>query len=195
MGLSFARMRNLWRVLLAVAVLTAALAVGASRNKSAADAARYEKATLAGGCFWSLQETLRQIPGVIKTSVGYTGGTLPNPTYEQVAAGNTGHAEAVEVIFDPAKLSYARLLEDFLTSGVPARLATSATNPHRPAIFYHNEDQRRTAGQVKDKINGSGKWDSPFVAEITQAGKFYPAEQYHQDYFRKTPAERACSLE
>ena len=189
-------MRHLRQALVATAVLVAAWAIGAALDKSVpAKPAHYETATLAGGCFWGLQETLRQIPGVIKTTVGYTGGATPNPTFKEVAGGKTGHMEAVEVIFDPAKLSYAGLLEDFLTAGVPARLATSATNPHRPAIFYHNEDQRQTAGQVKDSINRSGKWNSPFVAEITQAVEFYPAEEYHQDYFRKTPAERTCSLE
>src|SRR5208283_2267749 len=143
-----------------------ALAAGAARSKSAAAAARYEKATLAGGCFWSLQETLRQIPGVVKTTVGYTGGTVPNPTYEQVVAGNTGHAEAVEVVFDPARLSYEELLADFLTARNPARQSTSA---HRPAIFYHDEGQRQAAERVKDTINQSGKWNSPVVVEITPA--------------------------
>ena len=189
-------MRNLRQALVAMAVLAAALAIGATMNKSVpVSPAHYETATLAGGCFWGLQETLRQIPGVIKTTAGYTGGTMPNPTYEQVAGGKTGHTEAVEVIFDPAKLSYGKLLEDFLTAGIPARLATSTDNPHRPAIFYHNEDQRQTAGRVEDKINQSGKWNSPFITEITQAVKFYPAEEYHQDYYRKTSAARTCSLE
>jgi peptide-methionine (S)-S-oxide reductase len=185
-------MRNLWRGLLAMAVLTAALAIGASRNKSAADAARYEKATLAGGCFWSLQETLRQIPGVVKTTVGYTGGTLPNPTYEQVAAGSTGHAEAVEVVFDPARLSYGELVADFLAARNPAQQPTSA---HRPAIFYHDEGQRQAAERVTDTINQSGKWSSPLIVEISPATEFYPAEEYHQDYFRKMSAARNCGLE
>jgi methionine-S-sulfoxide reductase len=142
-----------------------------------------------------LQETLRQIPGVIKTTVGYTGGTTPNPTYEQVAGGKTGHKEAVQVVFDPAKLSYEQLLTHFLTAPVPARLATGTDNPHRPAIFYRDAEQRQTAERVKDKINQSGKWNSPFVTEITEAVKFYPAEEYHQDYYRKTAAARTCSLE
>ena len=188
-------MCNLRQALVAAVVLVAACAIGAKLDKPVpANPAHYETATLAGGCFWGLQETLRQIPGVIKTTVGYTGGATSNPTYEAVAGGKTGHTEAVEVIFDPAKLSYGKLLEDFLTAGVPARLATSATNPHRPAIFYHNEDQRQTAGQVRDKISSSGKWNSTFVAEISQAVNFYPAEEYHQDYYRKTPTERTCSF-
>ena len=188
-------MRNLWRASLAVAVLMAALAVGAARNKSAADAARYETATLAGGCFWGLQETLRQIPGVVQTTAGYTGGATANPTYELVAAGKTGHREAVEVVFDPARLSYEELLADFLTARIPARLATGTNSLHPPAIFYQNEEQRQTAGRVREKINRSGKWGTPFIAEIQPATKFYPAEEYHQDYFQKNSAGRACGLE
>jgi methionine-S-sulfoxide reductase len=188
-------MRNLRQALVVTAVLAAVWAIGATINKSApVNATHYEKATLAGGCFWGLQETLRQIPGVVKTTVGYTGGTTPHPTYAQVAAGKTGHMEAVEVIFDPARLSYEKLLTDFLTARVPARLATSAGNPHRPAIFYHDEGQRQTAGRVKDEINRSGKWNSPVIAEITRATEFYPAEEYHQDYFRKISAAHACSF-
>jgi peptide methionine sulfoxide reductase msrA/msrB len=189
-------MRNLRQALLVMAVLAAALAIGATMNKSApVNPAHYEMATLAGGCFWGLQETLRHVPGVIKTTVGYTGGTTPNPTYEQVASGKTGHMEAVQVVFDPARLSYEQLLADFLTSPIPARLATSADNLHRPAIFYRDSEQRQIAERVKDKINQSGKWHVPMVAEINPATTFYPAEEYHQDYYRKTSSTRTCSLE
>src|SRR5450432_2517478 len=135
-------MRTLRKTILAMSVLAAALAIGATMNKSApVNPAHYETATLAGGCFWGLQETLRQIPGVIMTTAGYTGGTTPNPAYELVTSGKTGHIEAVQVVFDPAKLSYEQLLADFLMSPVPTRLATSADNPHRPAIFYRDAAQ------------------------------------------------------
>jgi len=177
------------------AVLAAVWAIGATPNKPGpVNAVHYETATLAGGCFWGLQETLRQIPGVIKTTVGYTGGTPPNPTYEQVAGGKTGHAEAVEVVFDPARLSYDKLVADFLMARNPTRLVTSAGRPHRAAIFYQDEGQRRTAERVIGKINQSGKWSSPVVAEINPAAKFYPAEEYQQNYLQKISAGHACSF-
>ena len=186
-------MQILRRTSVVLAVLAAVWAAGATINKPAPVQARhYEVATLAGGCFWGLQETLRQIPGVVKTTVGYTGGTLPNPTYEQVAAGSTGHAEAVEVVFDPARLSYGELVADFLAARNPAQQPTSA---HRPAIFYHDEGQRQAAERVTDTINQSGKWSSPLIVEISPATEFYPAEEYHQDYFRKMSAARNCGLE
>ena len=170
-----------------VVVLAAAFAIGVAKEKTARTdvPAHLETATLRSGCFWSLQETLRQIPGVIKTTAGYTGGTVTNPTYELVATRKTGHAEAVEVVFDPAKLSYEQLLADFLTS----RKAAS-----RSGIFYHSEEQRQTAERVKEKINQSGKGNSPVMTEITNATAFYPAEEYHQDYYRKNSGARSCSV-
>jgi len=188
-------MQNLRRALLVAAVLTALMVIGATRDKSASTSPPHcEKATLAGGCFWGLQEALRQIPGVIKTTAGYTGGMTANPTYEQVASGKTGHAEAVEVVFDPAKLSYEQLLTVFLTARNPTRPSSSAGASSRSAIFFHNEGQRQTAERVKDKINLSGKWSSPVVTEITQATEFFPAEEYHQDYLRKDSKAHTCDL-
>lgn len=157
--------------------------------------AHYETATLAGGCFWGLQESLGHIPGVIQTTVGYTGGTTPNPTYELVCTGKTGHAEAVQVIFDPARLSYEELLDHFFQSHDP----TSPRRPidgvkvqYRSAIFYHSEAQRRIAERIKEKISQSGKWSNPLVTEITPATEFYPAEAYHQNYLERNSAERTC---
>ena len=138
---------------------------------------------------------MRQIPGVIKTTVGYTGGVTLNPTYELVAGGKTGHMEAVEVVFDPAKLSYGDLLADFLTARNPASQATNASSVHRSTIFYHNEAQRLLAERVRDKFSESRKWKVPVVAEIKPVAKFYPAEEYHQDYYRKTAAMHTCDLE
>jgi methionine-S-sulfoxide reductase len=189
-------MRNLRQALVVTAVLAAVWVIVAAVNKPVpTNAMHYETATLAGGCFWRLQETLRHIPGVVKTTVGYTGGTTPNPTYEQVAAGKTGHTEAVEVIFDPARLSYEKLLADFLTAHNPARLSTRTGNPYRAAIFYHDKAQRQTAGCMGDKINQSSKWSSPVALEIIQATTFYSAEEYHQDYLQKISAVHTCILE
>ena len=194
-------MRNLVRGLPFAAILIAALAIGSPKWKmvvgaaTTGPAARYETATLAGGCFWGLQESLRQIPGVIKTTAGYTGGTTPNPTYELVCTGKTGHAEAVEVIFDPAQLSYEELLGHFFSSHDP----TSPRHPgngakvqYRSAIFYHGEAQCRIAGRLKEKISQSGKWNSPVVTEITPATQFYPAEAYHQDHLQKISGAHTC---
>ncbi len=179
---------------MAAVLATVWVTVAAVTKPTPLNPVHYETATLAGGCFWSLQETLRQIPGVIKTTVGYTGGTTPNPTYGLVSAGKTGHTEAVEVRFDPAKLSYEELLKDFLTARSPTQ-ASRVSASHRSTIFYHNEAQRQTAARIKENINASGIVNSPVAAVITPATDFYPAEEYHQDYYRKTAAVHACQLE
>jgi len=178
-------------------ILAAAWAIGAAINNKPApvNGARYETATLAGGCFWGLQETLRQIPGVVKTTVGYTGGVALNPTYEQVRGGKTGHMEAVEVLFNPGELRYEDLVADFLAARNPASESTNAGSVHRSIVFYHTEAQRLLAERVRDKISQSQKWKFPVVAEVSPAAKFYPAEEYHQDYYRKTAAMHACDLE
>jgi methionine-S-sulfoxide reductase len=194
-------MQNFTQRLSVAAVQVAILAIGSPDGKLTADAStakpssHYETATLAGGCFWGLQESLRHIPGVIKTTVGYTGGTVPNPTYEMVGTGKTGHAEAVEVIFDPAKLSYENLLNHFFQNHDPTspwHQANGRKVPYCSAIFYHCAEQRRIAERVKKEISQSGKWIDPVVTEIAPATEFYPAEAYHQDYFEKISASHTC---
>ena len=178
------------------AVLIAALAIGSpskkvAMNTSPGPSAQYETATLAGGCFWILQESLRHIPGVIKTTVGYIGGTTPNPTYETIGTGKTGYAEAVQVVFDPTELSYEELLDHFFQSHDPTsprHQVNGVKAPYRSAIFYHSAEQRRIARRVKEEIRQTGKWKYPVVTEITMATKFYPAEAYHQDYLEKIAA-------
>jgi peptide-methionine (S)-S-oxide reductase len=187
-------MRNWRQEVVLTAVLMAGWAMTAPLCRPALPVpVRTETATLAGGCFWSLQETLRQLPGVIKTTVGYTGGTTANPTYELVAAGKTGHTEAVQVVFDPARLSYDQLLSEFLTARNPARQSAAGTS-HRAAIFYQDENQRQTAEDEKTRLNQSGKWSVPITVEINPATAFYPAEEYHQDYYRKHAAGRTCGF-
>ena len=154
-----------------------------------------ETATLAGGCFWGMEEILRKIPGVIDTRVGYTGGTTQNPTYPDVHAGDTGHAEAVEVIFDPAQLSYEALLGWFFRMHdptTPNRQGNDVGTSYRSAIFYHGEEQRRVAEQVKARVDESGKWKNPIVTEIVAAGPFWPAEPEHQKYLLKNPGGYTC---
>jgi peptide methionine sulfoxide reductase msrA/msrB len=169
-------------------------AVAASATP-AADDPRREVATLAGGCFWGMEEILRKIPGVLSTSVGYTGGTTSHPSYEEVHAGGTGHAEAVEVVFDPTKISYEQLLGYFFRMHDPTTLDRQGNDvgtSYRSAIFYHSEEQRQTAERVKQQVDKSGKWPAPVVTEIVAAGEFWPAEEYHQKYLQKNPGGYTC---
>lgn len=157
--------------------------------------AKTETAILAGGCFWGMQGILRGLPGVIKTTVGYTGGTVPNPTYELVCSHTTGHAEAVEIVFDPAKLSYEQLLGYFFRMHDPTTRNQQENDvgaQYRSAIFYTSAAQQQTAERVKTQVDKSGKWKNPIVTEITKATVFYPAEAYHQDYLQKNPGGYNC---
>ena len=157
----------------------------------------HETAILAGGCFWGMEETIRQLPGVIKTTVGYTGGNFNNPTYEDVCSGTTGHAEAVQIIFDPAKISYEHLLDDFFRMHDPTTLnrqGLDAGVQYRSAIFYTSEAQKQTAEQVKTRWDKSGKFSRPITTEITAASTFYPAEEYHQKYFMKNGGGAFCHI-
>ena len=152
-------------------------------------------ATFAGGCFWGMEEILRQIPGVLETHVGYAGGTLEHPTYEDVKHGNTGHAETVEVVFDPARLSYADLLGYFFRMHDPTtanRQGNDVGTQYRSVIFYHDDEQRRVAERVKAEVERSGKWKRPIVTEIVPAGTFWTAEDYHQKYLQKHPGGYTC---
>jgi peptide methionine sulfoxide reductase msrA/msrB len=158
--------------------------------------AKLEVATLAGGCFWGMEEILRNIPGVVSTRVGYTGGTLVNPTYEDVHTGSTGHAESVEVTFDPKVLSYSDLLEKYFfhmhDPTTRNRQGNDVGTQYRSAIFYGSEAQRLTAEAVKEKVAESGLWKSPITTEIVPVMPFYLAEDYHQDYLQKHPDGYTC---
>lgn len=161
----------------------------------AAGGTNQETATFAGGCFWGMQEILRAIPGVVSTRVGYTGGTVPNPTYDLVCSGLTGHAESVEITFDPGKLTYEKLLDFFFRMHDPTTLNrqhNDAGTQYRSAIFYHSEEQRETAERVRAAVDKSGKWPNPVATQIVQASRFYEAEQYHQDYLQKHPDGYTC---
>ena len=150
-------------------------------------------ATLAGGCFWGVEELFRQLPGVLDTTVGYTGGSLENPKYEQVKTGKTGHAEAIEVIFDPSKVTYEAILEHFFRLHDPTtanRQGNDIGSQYRSAIFVHDDQQR--AGAEKVKAAMQAKWDKPIVTDIIPASTFYSAEEYHQDYLQKHPNGYTC---
>jgi len=159
--------------------------------------AQSETATLAGGCFWGMDEILRQIPGVISTRVGYTGGSKADPNYREVCTGATGHAEAIEIVFDPAKLSYEELLGYFFRMHDPTTLNRQHNDmgtQYRSAIFAHSDAQQRTAEKVKAEANSSGKFKRPIVTEINRASKFWPAEDYHQQYLVKNPGGYNCHV-
>jgi peptide methionine sulfoxide reductase msrA/msrB len=154
-----------------------------------------ETAILAGGCFWGMQEILRAIPGVLKSEVGYTGGTLADPRYEDVKTGKTGHAEAIRVVFDPKKLSYEQLLGYFFRMHDPTthnRQGNDFGTQYRSAIFHTSDAQKQTAEKVRDAVNASGKWPRPLTTDIVAASPFYSAESYHQDYLQKHPGGYTC---
>jgi peptide methionine sulfoxide reductase msrA/msrB len=156
----------------------------------------FETAILAGGCFWGMEDIIRKIPGVMETEVGYTGGTTPNPTYEMMKTGRTGHAEAIRVVFDPTQLSFETLLEKwFFKMHDPTTLnrqGNDVGSQYRSAIFFTSEAQRDTALAVKKRVDDSGKWGGPVVTEIAKAGPFTVAESYHQDYLEVHPGGYTC---
>lgn len=149
---------------------------------------KMETVTIATGCFWCTEVIMSRIRGVEKATSGYTNGTTKNPTYEEVCTGLTGHAEAVEVVFDPAVLPFEQLAHIFFDMHDPTTLNRQGNDKgtqYRSGIFYHTEEQKTIAQKVKDELTKSGKFKDPIVTEITKAGTFYPAENYHQDYFDK----------
>ena len=149
-----------------------------------------EKATFAGGCFWCMEPPFDKIDGVISTTSGYAGGQRKNPTYEEVSAGGTGHAEVVQVVYDPRKVSYAQLLEVFwlnIDPLTPNRQFCDSGHQYRSAIYYHNANQKKLAEASKRKLEQSRRFNKPIVTEIAALSAFYPAEEYHQNYYEKNP--------
>jgi peptide-methionine (S)-S-oxide reductase len=168
MGLSF--------ILVSIAMVTAATNLG--------------KATFAGGCFWCMEHPFDELPGVVSVTSGYTGGHKKNPTYEEVSAGGTGHAESVQIVYDPAKVAYEKLLSVFWHNIDPTtkdRQFCDAGHQYRSVIFYHTEEQHRLALQSKSHLEKIKTFREPVVTEIVQAAEFYPAEEYHQHYYKKNP--------
>ena len=152
------------------------------------------KATFGAGCFWGVEEAFRQTPGVTSTAVGYAGGTLNNPTYEQVCSGRTGHAEVVQVEFDPEQVSYEQLLQVFWENHNPTQLNRQGPDigtQYRSAIFYHSPEHKAVAEQSKQQLEASGQFNRPIVTQIEAASTFYRAEEYHQQYLAKRGA-RSC---
>jgi peptide-methionine (S)-S-oxide reductase len=145
-----------------------------------------DTATLANGCFWCTEAIFEQLEGVISATSGYTGGQTENPTYKDVTGGNTGHAECLQVVYDPSKISFDELLEVFWETHDPTTLNRQGADvgtQYRSAIFYHNDEQKQKAEKYKSELDKSGAFDKPIVTEISPFSKFYPAENYHQQYF------------
>lgn len=148
------------------------------------------KATFAGGCFWCLEEALDKVAGIVTTTSGYTGGQKVNPTYEEVSAGGTGHTESVQIVYDPTKVSYEKLLEVFwrnIDPTTPDRQFCDKGMQYRSAVFYHDEAQKRLAEESRQALEKSKPFKDSIVTEITPATQFYPAEEYHQNFYQKNP--------
>jgi peptide-methionine (S)-S-oxide reductase len=191
-------MRNLIHIsgaIMALAVVfisIRAVSSGDGKVKSpiASQSGNLEKSTFAGGCFWCMEHPFDELPGVVSVMSGYTGGEKKNPTYEEVSAGGTGHAEAVQVVYDPAKISYKKLLSVYwhnIDPTVKDRQFCDYGRQYRSAIFYHSEEQHSLAVQSKEALEKNSPFRERVVTEISRAGEFYPAEEYHQHYYKKNP--------
>ena len=171
-------------------LLATGLSISAENNGSTAAAHDTAVATLAGGCFWCMEPPFDKLEGVISTTSGYTGGHTKNPTYKQTSSGKTGHTEAIQIVYDPRKISYEKLLNVFWHNIDPTtrdKQFCDRGNQYRSEIFYHNEEQKRLADASKAALNKSKPFKAPIVTQVTQASTFYAAEDYHQDYYKKNP--------
>ncbi len=161
---------------------------GAAREAPGRAPAKNDVATFAAGCFWGVEAKFRELPGVVETTVGYTGGQTPKPTYEQVCSDSTGHAESIEIVFDPARISYEKLVREFFDLHDPTqvnRQGPDVGTQYRSAIFYHNEEQKETARRIMAELSASGRYKRPIATQLIPASTFYPAEEYHQRYYEK----------
>ena len=157
----------------------------------------YDLATFGGGCFWCLEAIFKRLNGVEKVISGYSGGPIEDPSYEEVCSGDTGHAEVVQIRYDPAKVSFDDLLEVFWKSHDPTtknRQGNDIGTQYRSVIFYHNSDQKKGAEFIKRNLENEGIWDRPIVTEIEAFTRFWPAEPYHQNYYANNPSNSYCSL-
>ena len=158
---------------------------------------RHEITTLGGGCFWCLEAVFSELRGVENVVSGYSGGSVPNPSYQQICTGTTGHAEVVQITFDPAIISFKELIEIFLTIHDPTTLNRQGADvgtQYRSVIFYHTKEQEKVAREVKKEFEVSKIWKAPIVTELIPFKLFYPAEEYHQEYFKQNPDQMYCSV-
>ncbi len=176
--------------MLAISILAAAISGAEDRKELSGKERHIEKATFAGGCFWCMEHPFDELEGVVSVTSGYTGGTKKNPTYQEVSSGRTGHAESVQIVFDPARIGYAKLLEVFWRNIDPTssdRQFCDVGKQYRSAIFYHDEKQQRLAEESKLELEKTKTFKESIVTEITPASQFFPAEEYHQKYYKKNP--------
>jgi peptide-methionine (S)-S-oxide reductase len=179
-----------WALLLLLIGGTIASVHFVQQPSAAGPSSPVAKAYFAGGCFWCMEEAFEKVDGVLEAISGYMGGTVKNPSYEQVSAGQTGHAESVEVRYDPAKVSYTQLLEAFwrnVDPVTPDAQFCDHGNQYRAAIFYQSDEEKRAAEESKRAIEQSKRFSTPIVTQLTAATEFYPAEEYHQDFYKKNP--------
>lgn len=166
-------------------------------NTSNTRAGARETATFGGGCFWCVEAIFERVEGVEKVESGYAGGEVPNPSYAEVTAGSTGHAEVVQIIFDPDKVSYASLLKIFFETHDPTTLNRQGADvgtQYRSVIFYHSQEQQEMAGRIIRDLDQSGIWKNPIVTSVDAFTAFYPAEDYHQEYFENNPNQGYCRV-
>jgi len=179
----------------AVAVILAGAIIAMGSGTSGAEEAKLAKATLAGGCFWCTEAVYAELKGVKAVTSGYIGGAVPNPTYKDVCTGQTGHAEAIEIEYDPAVVPFEKLLEVFFATHDPTTLNRQGADvgtQYRSGIFYHDDEQKRIAEEVIAKLDAAQAFPRKIVTEVTKATTFYPAEDYHQDYFANNPFQPYC---
>ena len=160
-------------------------------------AVSFEVATIASGCFWCIEAIFNEVDGIEKVVSGYTGGKTINPSYSEVCSGATGQAEAVQLTFDPGRISFEQILRIFFNMHDPTTLNRQGSDvgtQYRSAIFYHNEEQKVVAEQVIQKLSSENVWDAPIVTEVVPLNKFYPAEDYHQKYFEENPEQAYCKM-
>ena len=188
-------MKRIITLLAAVAALFIMSNSSLSAATTAAPSAKTETAVLGGGCFWCIEAVFQRLPGVTKVVSGYAGGHVKNPTYQEVSGGDTGHAEVAKIEFDPAVLSYEKLLEVFFEAHDPTTMNSQGADhgtQYRSAIFYLNEDQKKIAEQAK--LAAKAHWDDPIVTEIAPLKEFYAAESYHQNYFNENSGQGYCRM-
>ena len=168
-----------------------------TREQTKGKSMQYEVATLGAGCFWCSEAIFQRLEGVVKVESGYSGGTVKNPTYEQVCTGRTGHAEVIQVTFDPKVISFKEILDIFWKTHDPTTLNRQGNDrgtQYRSAIFYHSDEQKKIAEEYKKEIEAAKVWDDPIVTEITKFDAFYKAENYHQDYYNQNSSQPYCMV-
>lgn len=190
-------MKNVVLIFVATLFIAINTVNGQSKNLNKMSDSKYEVATLGAGCFWCVEAIFLRLNGVEKVESGYSGGKISKPTYREVSSGLTGHAEVVQVTFDPEVISFEKILEIFFKTHNPTTLNRQGADvgtQYRSAIFFHSEEQKRIAEEVKRMLGKAGIWDDPIVTEITQFSSFYKAEDYHQDYFANNKKQPYCQM-